>query len=501
MKELHRIVKTLSEKEKKAARRYFTQKYANTKELQLFKVLETSCSEEGELSPESIRELGYESAACRSFQKLKVRLRNKLFDFLTSNSAISECKDVDANAFLQQRLKKANLQACILREKSHLNHSSEMLKNSIRLAEKNGQYSSMVEAMNELQKIHEIKAEYDRKNKITFKMKHYKKVSDKIEEMTELFKEVIRMLENEYMNFSTQRLRETKLIIQANSDELKNEELQFMSDHLQALDDLASARPDESLEIFMKWNKRIKANPARFNLEFKALNQQLLLQRSFLSVRSMAVDKSAKQNNAIDNFSMPFIRINLAELAQRIRIADMREAHDLMTSIDQNLTQEVQQNNSITYQRAFLRFISSDYKTCMRIVNDHIRKFSSTSLQQVDFMILEIMSLFELEKLDLLEYKIQGFGKNLAYRKKFDLPEHYCRINLLLTALLRSNYNFKDEKVLRNWKLLSQETINPLLEMQSHQPKTFCRWFSGHAQINLPIKGAISMEALAAAIF
>ena len=67
---------------------------------------------------------------------------------------------MDKSLFLHQRLRKLNLQANILREKSYLNQSREILTNTVRIAEENGQYDNLIDAMKELKKIHEIRANY-----------------------------------------------------------------------------------------------------------------------------------------------------------------------------------------------------------------------------------------------------------------------------------------------------------------------------------------------------
>ena len=97
---------------------YLIKKYQNKKQVRLFYLLELNRIVNDSIINTTIKKLGYDSIESKSFQKLKIRLRNKLFDFLLTSTSTEGSIVMDKSLFLQQRLRKLNLQANILREKS-----------------------------------------------------------------------------------------------------------------------------------------------------------------------------------------------------------------------------------------------------------------------------------------------------------------------------------------------------------------------------------------------
>ena len=131
-----------------------------------------------------------------------------------------------------------------------------------------------------------------------------------------------------------------------------------------------------------------------------------------------------------------------------------------------------------------------------------MRNFSCASHQQLDFMLLEIIALFNIDKLDLLEYRIQGFGKNIAYRKKFDVPSHYNKCSILLNNLLRTNFNFRDDKVKGLFIELQFYPVSGLLKTTSLMPFIFLEWYRSHSVAEGPELEELGLhKALSEAIF
>ena len=107
-----------------------------------------------------------------------------------------------------------------------------------------------------------------------------------------------------------------------------------------------------------------------------------------------------------------------------------------------------------------------------------------------------------MDKLDLLEYRIQGLNKNIAYRKKFDVPVHYKKCSILLSNLLRTNFNFQDEKVKGLFMELQFYPVNGLLCTNSFIPVIFLDWFRLHSKIEILDKEELQLnKALSEAIF
>ena len=501
MKELRSIISGMSEKEKKAARRYFAQKYANTKELRLFSILDQEKESRATDLESEVMALGYESSTCRSFQKLKVRLRHKIFDFLVTNSSLEGVREMDENVFLQQRLKKLNLQASVLLEKSYLNQSKDILNNTIRLAEENGQYQSAVEAMNELKKIHEIRANYAKKEKIEFRLKHCKLMAERIEELKDAFSTLRSRLDTDFLDFGMDKLRETRLLIQAHSNENREDLIFFLADHLQAMCDQAGGKYDEAFAMVLKWMKYIDDSPARIPVEHKVVNLQMMMENRILMNDSTEVpvkDLSFSGENAPLHLKLP---LSVLDIRCQLLKGETAYCDETLSALEKDIVHPGRMFSTVLYQRVFTEFKKDSYRSCMDIINQHLRKFSCASYQQIDLMLLEIMCLYELGKLDVLEYRIQGFAKNLTYRKKFDLPPHYKICSTLLNNLLRLNFEFSDQKVLEQWSELRRCPVNGILLVSSYQPVFFLDWVARHAGASLPAEGEISMEALAAAIF
>ena len=106
--EISNMLSEMGQKERRAARKYFTRYYSNTKELQLFTLIEKLIDNRRINVLNRIQNMGYESLETKSFQKLRTRLKQKLFEYLISNVSLNEIKSIDDNSFLKQKLKKMN---------------------------------------------------------------------------------------------------------------------------------------------------------------------------------------------------------------------------------------------------------------------------------------------------------------------------------------------------------------------------------------------------------
>jgi hypothetical protein len=171
----------------------------------------------------------------------------------------------------------------------------------------------------------------------------------------------------------------------------------------------------------------------------------------------------------------------LFQLHNHLIKKDLTKCEGIVTSLEKDLVHPGKMQNMLAYYHAFYEYRRGNYRNALDIINKNMRNFSCASHQQLDFMLLEIISLFNIDKLDLLEYRIQGFGKNIAYRKKFDVPPHYNKCSILLNNLLRTNFNFRDDKVRGLFIELQFYPLNGLLKTTSLMPFLILEWFKSQS--------------------
>ena len=131
------------------------------------------------------------------------------------------------------------------------------------------------------------------------------------------------------------------------------------------------------------------------------------------------------------------------------------------------------------YQHIHWEFLRRNFRKTIGLIDSSIRKFSVDSHQSVDLMILEIICHFEEEHLEVVDYKIQSYIKNLSYRKNYCLPAWYGLISRIFQALLRPSSG-------RNYCATDRLTVelkaipgSGLLSGRSLQPGLFLNWVKG----------------------
>jgi len=478
LKEIHSIVSSLNLKEKKAAKQYFSRYNINTKELQLFNLIEKLGQYNKSEIELAIKNIGYESSEVKSFQKLRIRLKIKLFDFLLAKSTTEPKGKIDENSFLIQRLKKSNLQAGILIEKSFLNQSDDLLRNTIKLAKENDQYGEMIEALSEIRRIHEIKANYIKKKRVDTKIKHYRVLSDQLDQLEASFVGLVSRFDTDLLDHVELKMIDLIHQIRSAKKQFSSHRLDFMEDFIRISLLQYEGQNDKSLLICMKWIRFTKNYPMKLNASFKHFLFRVFIENLFICNKmkhgkhylNAELEKSKAKHHEIEFILLDF-HYSLINL-------DIDRSREIYNAIDKRFIHGGKMKQMFSYYRIFHEFNNMDFKEAMYLINDNMRSYSSASFQQVDLMILELMCMYEMEKLDVLEYKIQSFAKNIAYRKKYNLPEYYLIISKLFNNLLRTNFIFTDGRVMYYFNEIQNMEIDGLSKYRSLQPNFFKLWFA-----------------------
>lgn len=495
IKDITDLLGGMSRRERKAAKKYFSRYYSSTKELQLFNILEGYCvHKKGKLSTK-IKKLGYESLSCNSFLKLKVRLKNKIIEYYTTNTSIEETKHNDLNAHIRQKMRKLNLQAQILSEKSHISQAQELIQFSLRLGELHHIHYEMLEAFNQLDKIYLMNTQIQLKRKISGRLTYYRNLCLVLSLFEE---EIFNMRDNlkmESLNDNINALQSCRKKAEEKSKEFDHPLLELVADYTLLLEHTINGNTYESTLVCTKWMGRFRNDTGEFELGHKLLFLMAYLENLKKMERWTAIRKiiTSEFVSSLNNHNKIQFDLFWFELSV------------LTSHGDKNIFEQVQNLQGtlfrtedelhFKYLKSFSSFKNEDFKLTSRLINDQIGFFSSASLQKLDLMVLELMTLFEQGQFDLLEYKIQSFAKNIAYRSKYKVPPYYYLIYRCISALIRKDRKVSKLKLDDFMAELDEINLNRKCYLHALQLELFVKWIHVKATVSADLKSDLILES------
>lgn len=470
--EIKDILNKLNEREKKAAKKYFTMHYSNTKELQLLNLIEKAERGKNVNLENRIIRMGYTSAESKSFNKLKSRLKQKLFDYLVSTVSINELRNIDNHSFLKHRLRKLLFQSGILLEKGFFLQAAEMLRTCLRLAQDYEQFSEIVESLEMLRRIELIKGNLREQDNLFEKIRHFQDILESFREAEFRFNRFI----SEYDQVLLNRLSDRCQHLNSEFDQLTHlkrfERFMLMMEFLFHLQLRTEGKSREAALVLTRRIKAFRHESMRYSVRHKTLFTDALFELMHATDHSQIAERMLKWEEVLQRPAYLMTRLNNLH------------ATYLLTSGKQSIGFELNNRKEDDlfgiYTHVHFLFLSGKYRKCLIAIDDNIRKYSIQSTLQLDLMLLELMIYFELKKIDLLEYKLPSYLKNLAYRGKYDVPGFYHEAYKALHLLVRLVKNNNIGDALYRIELPRR---NDFLSTRSVQPAFLERWFSERARM------------------
>jgi len=281
--EIRNMLSDMGQKERRAARKYFSRYYSNTKELQLFKLIEKLVDRKRINVGNRIQNMGYSSFEDKSFQKLRTRLKHKLFEYLISNVSLNEIKNIDDNSYLKQKLKKMNLQAAVLIEKGFFDPAMEILQLLCRLAHENEQLEDEIQALEKIKHIHDLSGNLIPHARLILKIKGLQSKYEKISAIDFSFHRLITVIDIESMDHLQERIENLIHDIDKTSLYVSSKKLKAFTALLKSYQFLAKQNFNDSLFLIVKWLKTFRDNAQIFDIHLKMLFHNIFVETLLLS--------------------------------------------------------------------------------------------------------------------------------------------------------------------------------------------------------------------------
>ncbi len=466
--DIKEILNHLNSKEKKAARKYFTLHYRNTKELQLLKIIENIHLESPFGIENKIRRMGYESLHSKSFLKLKSRLKEKLLDFLSSSFSINEFKKIDDNTYLKHKQKKMLLQSGIMIEKGLLFQAGDLAKNVLRLAKEYDQFDLIVESLNKLIQIARIEGNLSLMSSLSEEARLYEGIQSDFSEIESKFNLLVSQAELQG-NLDFVHLC-SSFLFQLESKARNYTCYEVIRNFVHVMKKQHQGRFHDAFICNADIIRIMKNHALKFDLRYKIL----VMRRHIQLLRSTGHSKMASTlKNAFNRKGIPQSYRFLLDLDEFI--FNMR-VHGDYNNLPNKLTIQNNVQLLLNYGKCLQHFKSKEFKKCLDLIGSKIRAYTLSSTQQLDLMILEMMCHYEAGHDDLLEYKVQSYVKNLAYRSKYEVPIIYHKMHRLIRLLLRFEAGKFSDKLYDLIQEIKEVRVDGLHESRSVFPQFIIDW-------------------------
>ena len=470
--EIRDIMNRLNPKEKNAARKYFSRHYQNTKELQLLNLIDSFDGEKRINIENRICKLGYESIQSKSFQKLRTRLRDKLYDYLSTSVSINELRQIDSHSFLKYRMKKAILQSGIFIEKGFLNQANDLLRSILRLAQENEQFQEVVVILEKLRHIQEVQGQISECEKISEKINYFQSIQDKLSHLEFVFKRIVSQIDIQGMDHINVKILDLKKELQNETSLMGYERIQLMLEYLYILICISEN------ETYRAWNLTINRLKS---LQFDSMKHEV--QIKFFYYNTMTELLYVNNHPAWAQYFIHHEAIKSKPDHLKFRLRYLENFNLLNRGKNKGIPSLLQHNWSEGkeellnyYLQAHQNFKAGYFKKSSELIDEHIRKFPINSLQQLDLMVLQLLCHFEMQHYDLLDYRLQSYLKNLAYRSKYDVPVYYHLIYKVLHLIIRTKRKADKRKIQEMLNELNINQSNTLQKLRSFQPGIFIEW-------------------------
>lgn len=488
--EIKDILDKLNHREKNAARKFFTRNYNNTKELQLLNMIDGIKTNKKVNIENRICKLGYSSGSCKSFQKLRSRLKQKLFDYLVSTVSINEVRNIDSHSFLKHRLKKLLFQSEILIEKGFFMQVNDLLRTSLRLAQDYEQFPEIIESLDKLRKVDQIKGIPLSVERLSSKILLFTEINENFKNIESRFNTIVSDIDQLQMINIITKINDLQNYITKTGSISNNGRIALFSEYLNIILLQLNNSFHEAIILVINRLRKFQSESMRHEIQHKMLFYDLYIELLII------LDKRSK---AFTFISGEDFKLKPAHLKLR---GEVLWNHDFLLckfkgkpTVKRNENYSQIMTNTEIYQLIHDYYIKGEVKKTLEQIDNNIRNFQISSAQQLDIMVLELMCHHDLNRNDLLEYKMQSFLKNLVYREKFEVPLYYHLIFKTFQSFVKGNAYYQPvESLLEE---LKNSTQCGLYRLKSFQPFLFEIWINKKIRIrNLTLLDDSERKAL-----
>jgi len=469
--EIKDILDKFAPREKKAAKKFFSRHYRNTKELKLLNLIEYAGSDERIDLENRICKLGYESTTCKSFNKLRNRLKQKLFDYMSSSISISEIRNIDSHSYLKHRLNKMIFQSEVLIEKGLYIQATDLLRTSLRLSQEYEQFSQIVESMEKLRKVHDIQSTLEKEDNIISKIIHFQSILKKYISIESKFNSLILVINTQSLDHLDSKIEDLLKEIQIDPSLLRFSRIQLFRDYLLILKYQHCNNYNSAISLVISQLKLFRNESMKFDVLYKMMYYTAFIELLSLLNHENYAQYFIKHRSVVSKPQHYKMRLNNIENYLSL----IQYSKNRLPGILEKLNFE-SQDPLVKYFQCHRNFLLNKFKKSLLLIDEHIRSYPISSIQQLDLMVLDLLCNFEMRRYDLLEYKMQSYLKNLAYRSKFEIPVYYHIIHKILQLMLRSKAGRIELELQENLHKLNQSAINGLFTHRSLQPTLFSHW-------------------------
>lgn len=480
--EIKDILDKLNQREKNAARKFFTRNYSNTKELQLLNLIDGINANKKVNIESRICKLGYPSGNCKSFQKLRSRLKQKLFDYLVSTVSINEVRNIDSHSFLKHRLKKLLFQSEVLIEKGFFMQANDLLRTSLRLAQDYEQFPEIIESLEKLRKVDQIKGIPLSVERLSSKILLFTDIHENFKVIESKFNSIVSSLDQLLMIDLKTKISELQNYISKTNSLSNNGRTALFSEYLNIVLLQLNNRFHDAILLVIKRLRKFQSESMRHEIQHKMLFYDSYIELLIiLDKRSKALAFTSGEDFSLKPSHLKF----RAEFLWNHEFLLQKSKGKLNLKREVKLSQDM--SNTGTYQTIHNSYLNGEIKKTLQLIDKNIRNYQISSALQLDIMVLELMCHHDLGRNDLLEYRMQSFLKNLVYREKFEVPLYYHLIFKTIQSFVKGNAYYQPvENLLEELKNSSK---SGLYRLKSFQPYLFVNWISEKIRIkNLELK-------------
>ena len=245
----------------------------------------------------------------------------------------------------------------------------------------------------------------------------------------------------------------------------------FLLDYLKVLNLQSKRKYHEAISIVMKRLKRLRNESILHDIKYKMLFYNSYIEL-LLILNHQIWARNFMERDEIKTKPL-HLKSRILSISNHLSI---RESLDTLYIPIKEVNVEGKDKLITYYQSIHQYYYTGNHRKTLDLINEYIRKFAVSSVQQVDLMILEMICHFELKKFDLLDYKLQSFLKNLAYRSKFNVPNYYHSIYKVFQSLLRYKNRRDMPAIILFINQLRTDPVSGLMNFRSFQPILFLKW-------------------------
>ena len=458
--EIKDILNQLADRERRAIRKYFTLHYSHTKELELLRLIEGIRPDKRINIENRIGKLGYTSPSSKAFLKLKSRLKERIFDYLSSSISISEIRKIDNHSYLVHRLKKMLFQAGIMIEKDLYFQANDMLRSALRLSQEYEQFDLAAEALLKLRSIRKVMDPRSVLPDLGEKIQFYQDLGQRFTFLDNQLQDLRHASEFESMRNIQSAASELISIIELDQGHRRFVRFDLIRDAARTIFHFHRAEYHEAMSIVIPRIKSFRQESIRHELKYK-----FLFHTYFLEILHLSGHAKRAENFSARLRSRPFPK----HFGQHLRMMEnlhlvRRGRADMLSPLRMTYV-KAEDNLHAIHLNCHLLFLSGDHGKCLDLIGARIRAFSTASIQALDLMVLDLLCHFEQGHHDLLDYRFQSYIKNLAYRNQFHIPSFYHLVPKLMKVLVRCEVN--------EGKKLTPSFYSNLQEMKNwHHPRS-----------------------------